>query len=57
MSTIDNLRFIEENGMEKFLQQQEARYKCPKCGGIICVHNGRCYNCNSLQKNNFKASK
>ena len=50
MSTIDNLRFIKENGMEKFLQQQEEKYKCPKCGEIICVHNGKCYSCNTLQK-------
>ena len=50
ISTIDNLRFIKENGMEKFLQQQEEKYKCPKCGEIICVHNGKCYSCNTLQK-------
>ena len=50
MSTIDNLRIIKENGMEKFLQKQEEKYKCPKCGGIICVHNGKCYSCNTLQK-------
>ena len=48
MSTIDNLRYIKENGMEKFLQKQEEKYKCPKCGGIICVHNGNCYFCNTL---------
>ena len=53
MSMIANLRFIKENGMEKFLQQQEEKYKCPKCGEIICVHNGKCYSCNTLQKNNF----
>jgi len=50
MSTIDNLRYIKENGMEKFLQKQEEKYKCPKCGEIICVHNGKCYYCNTLQK-------
>lgn len=48
MSTIDNLRFIKENGMFKFLQQQEEIYKCPKCGKTICVHNNKCYNCNSI---------
>jgi len=40
-SMIDNLRYIKENGMEKFLQKQEEKYKCPKCGGIICVHKER----------------
>jgi hypothetical protein len=48
MSMIANLRYIKENGMEKFLQKQEEKYKCPKCGGIICVHNGKCYSCNTL---------
>lgn len=45
MSMIDNLKNIKENGMEKFLQEQEEKYKCPKCGGVICVHNGKCYSC------------
>ena len=47
-STIDNLKYIKENGMEKFLKKQEKKYKCPKCGGIICVHNGKCYSCDTL---------
>jgi len=46
MSMIENLEFIRDNGMEKFLKNQEEKYKCPKCLGILCVHNGRCYNCN-----------
>ena len=45
MSMIDNLVYIRENGMKKFLQQQEEKYKCSKCGGVICVHNGKCYSC------------
>ena len=45
MSMIENLEFIKENGMDKFLKQQEERYKCPECGGVICVHNGKCYSC------------
>ena len=47
-STIYNLRYIKEKGIEKFLENQEEKYKCPKCGGIICVHNGNCYFCNTL---------
>ena len=45
MSMIKNLEFIKENGVNMFLKQQEERYKCPECGGVICVHNGRCYDC------------
>jgi hypothetical protein len=34
---------VLENGIKKFLQQQEEKYNCSKCGGVICVHNGKCY--------------
>ena len=47
MSMIDNLNFINEKGMKKFLQTQEEKYKCPKCQEIICVHNNKCYTCNN----------
>ena len=45
MSMIENLESIKENGMNKFLLQQEDQYKCQICGDVICVHNGRCYSC------------
>lgn len=45
MSMIENLKFIKKEGMERFLEQQKEKYKCPKCGGVICVHNKKCYSC------------
>ena len=45
MSMVDNLVFIKQNGLEKFLQQQKQTWKCPTCGELICCHNGLCYNC------------
>ena len=45
MSMIKNLEFIKENGINLFLKQQGEKYKCPNCGGVICVHNKKCYNC------------
>ena len=45
MSMIENLKFIRDNGIDKFLRQQARTYKCTTCGGIVCVHNGRCYVC------------
>ncbi len=38
MSMIKNLKTIKEKGMNKFLKEQEEKYRCPGCGGIICVH-------------------
>jgi len=48
MSTIDNLKFIKEKGMEKFLESEEEKYKCDECGGVVCVHTGKCYECGSV---------
>jgi hypothetical protein len=45
MSMIENLHQIKEDGMEAFLAAQRAKYRCVRCGGVVCVHNGRCYDC------------
>ena len=45
MSMIENLEYIRDKGINNFLKQQEEKYKCSVCGGIICVHNGICYSC------------
>lgn len=44
-SMIDNLEFIRDNGIDKFLHRQAKEYECPTCGGVVCIHNGRCYDC------------
>jgi transposase len=49
MSMIENLQELKEKGMETFLENQERKYKCPKCGDIICVHDGKCYSCGYIQ--------
>jgi len=45
MSMIENLEYIKKNGIGKFIENEVERWKCPKCGGVICVHNGKCYTC------------
>jgi hypothetical protein len=45
MSMIENLSYIQENGMDAFLRQQAERWKCAKCDEKICCHNGLCLNC------------
>jgi hypothetical protein len=47
MSTIDNLNFIKEKGIEKFLESEEEKYRCDECGSVVCVHTGKCYECGS----------
>ena len=45
VNLIENLNFIRDHGMEKFLKSQEEKYECPNCGGTICVHTNLCYSC------------
>ena len=45
MSMLENLAFIKNNGIDAFIVQQTEKYKCPKCGGVICVHRKKCYDC------------
>jgi hypothetical protein len=56
MSMIENLTFIKENGITRFLEEQEKTWKCPKCGEMISCHNGICFNC-SLEKLTAKKAK
>jgi hypothetical protein len=45
MSMIENLENINKFGIRKFIENEKTRWKCSNCGSIICVHNGKCSNC------------
>ncbi len=45
MSEIENLEYIRDNGIRKFLKYEEKRWTCSRCGGTICVHKGDCVEC------------
>ncbi len=45
MSMIKNLKLIREKGINRLLQSEEKKWQCPNCGGVICCHNGICFNC------------
>jgi hypothetical protein len=53
MSVIENLEFIQTYGIERFLESEDAKWRCLECGEMICCHNGLCLNCdlNKLRKN------
>jgi hypothetical protein len=45
MSMIENLEFIKEQGIDKFLEKEEEKWCCPECGEAVCCHNGLCLHC------------
>jgi hypothetical protein len=45
MSMIENLTMIKKEGIKKFLEKDKKKWNCKNCGGVICCHNGLCYNC------------
>lgn len=56
MSMIENLEYIKRNGIGQFLEKEQKKWKCPECGGVICCHNGLCFNCglNALRQKKQK---
>jgi len=50
MSMVGNLRELKQNGMQSFITAQSTKYKCPACGDVISVHDGKCYACNYVAK-------
>ena len=44
-SLMRNSALVQEYGLEKFMEQQKDLYTCPKCGGIISIHDRECSEC------------
>jgi hypothetical protein len=45
MSMIENLEYIKDRGIRRFLKNENARWTCSQCDGKICVHDGFCVEC------------
>jgi len=50
MSMKENLEFIKSQGIGKFLEAQYRKYRCEHCGGLISVHNRKCFKCETITK-------
>jgi hypothetical protein len=57
MSMIDNLNYIRENSVQKLIKREEIKWRCKKCGGVICCHNGVCYSCLPAKPKKMKKEK
>jgi hypothetical protein len=45
MSMIENLEYIQQFGIDAFVEKEEKRWTCENCGSLICVHRVNCLNC------------
>ena len=50
MSMVENLRELKEKGAEEFLRVQREKYRCPECGDVVSVHDGKCYACGYVRR-------
>ncbi len=48
MSMIDNLNEIKSKGIDYFIENQEIKYRCKKCGNFISVHSKKCFVCDNI---------
>jgi hypothetical protein len=53
MSMLENLKMLKTVGLPAFVQQEQTRWACPQCDGIICVHKGTCVKCGSKRADGF----
>lgn len=44
-SLMDNSQLVKELGLKAFMEKQKEMYTCPKCQGIISIHDRECSEC------------
>lgn len=45
VSVIANLERIKAVGVELFVIEETAKWSCPECGSLLCMHKPQCINC------------
>jgi hypothetical protein len=50
MSVKDNLEKISKIGVDKFSRKQYEAFCCSKCGGLISIHNKKCFKCDKISR-------
>lgn len=49
-SLIEHSKEVKELGLAAFMARQKERYTCPKCGGVISLHDRACTECGAPGK-------
>src|SRR5512146_907914 len=47
-SFIEDLKRMKDIGVDAWLEEKRAASKCPACGGRLCIHDAKCYDCGAL---------
>ena len=50
ISIKENLEFIKNEGISRFIDQQYKKYHCPECGELISIHNRKCFKCDTITR-------
>jgi len=45
VSAIGNLEHIKAIGVARFVAEETAKWSCPECGSLLCMHTPQCPNC------------
>ena len=45
MSMVENLKAIHASGIRRFIRNEQAKWACPGCGEMLCVHKAQCLAC------------
>lgn len=49
-SLMENSEFVRQNGLEKFMEMEKEKHTCPRCGGILSIHDRACSECQERLK-------
>lgn len=49
-SLMENSEAVRQHGLELFMKLQKEKYTCPKCRGIISIHDRECSECQGKMK-------
>ncbi len=50
VSIIANLENIRQSGMRHFIEEQYEQHGCARCGGLISMHNRKCFACDTVTR-------
>lgn len=50
VSIRENLEYIKQFGIRQFVEEQYGKYHCPRCGGLISIHNRKCFTCDKVMR-------